>query len=111
MMGVYVTDWFLERGKGSVVLCGKVHNSDFFKDNTFIHTSVIVKVEVNEKEKLVVFHTASGSEYVAGFDDVKCELEVLEKTKAYLQDMNVSALLLDEITILAQKKQEHYISK
>lgn len=110
MADTYLTDWYLEEWGKSAVARGFTHNSPKFGDSSFIHTSEIVGVEVDEQKQMIIFHTVSGSKYVAAFADIKCKAEAVENTRVIFSYMNIPASFLDKAFVLAKEKNKTLVS-
>ena len=110
MADTYLTDWYLEEWGKSAVARGFTHNSPKFGDSSFIHTSEIVDVEVDEQKQMIIFHTVSGSKYVAAFADIKCKAEAVENTRVIFSYMNIPASFLDKAFVLAKEKNKTLVS-
>ena len=81
---------------------GDVSGHPRFTDGTDIHTSRIVKFEMDEAEERFLMDTRSGSHYELKFGEVN--VDAFEKTVSYLQQLGASEEVIDRCRILSRER-------
>lgn len=89
-------------------LSGFCDNHPSLGRGALVYTSEIEQLSLKEEDKSLEFVTASGSIYESSLDEIDYRKEVLEKTRAYLCEMNISASLVDEAVVLAKRKERAF---
>lgn len=108
MAEMSLREWYVESFGNSNIIWGRVSGHPKLEDGAFIHTSPIQQTVVDEEHKLLQFVTASGSNYAVAFDDIDYTLKSIEKTRACLQNLNVSSHFVDEAIILSKRKERTF---
>lgn len=98
--------WYLSFVDNKVFAWGEVFDSPKFASGIFIHTSFIEYVKVDDENKQLVFHTKSGSDYIAVYEDIIVDDDIMKNLKASWGYLNISPAILDEALALANKKIE-----
>ena len=77
-----LTKWSIKEIMESFVLNGFIISDDErFLAGTFVITSMIDTVEVDEPNKAFIFHTMSGSEYLCSFEGIRISARLLNFLK------------------------------
>lgn len=104
--------WHIEEIMESFVVGGFVANdSEKFLAGSFILTSMIDTIKVDEPNKLFIIHTMSGSDYACLFEDIRISARFAEFSKDNLVRMNISRVVVDEAIKLAHEKESSLITK
>lgn len=104
--------WHIEEIMENFVLNGFIISDDErFLAGTFVITSMIDTVEVDESNKAFIFHTMSGSEYLCLFEDIRISARFAEFSKDNLVRMKVSRAIVDEAIKLAHEKESSLVTK
>lgn len=104
--------WHVEEIMESFVVGGFVANdSEKFLAGSFILTSMIDAIKVDEPNKLFIIHTMSGSDYACSFEDIRISARFAEFSKDNLVRMNVSRAIVDEAIKLAHEKESFLVIK
>lgn len=107
-----LTKWSIEEIMESFVLNGFIISDDErFLAGTFVITSMIDTVEVDELNKAFVFHTMSGSEYLCSFEDIRITQRFAEFSKDNLERLKVVSHFVDEAIKLAHEKESFLVTK
>ena len=107
-----LTKWSIEEMLENFVLNGFIISDDErFLAGTFVITSMIDTVEVDEANKAFIFHTMSGSEYLCSFEDIRISARFAEFSKDNLERMNVFSFVVDEAIKLAHEKESYLVTK
>lgn len=107
-----LTKWSIEEMLENFVLNGFIISDDErFLAGTFVITSMVDTVEVDEANKAFIFHTMSGSEYLCSFEDIRISARFAEFSKDNLERMNVSRAVVDEAIKLAHEKESSLVTK
>lgn len=88
-----LTNWHLSMNKDICIARGIVSGHPKFSDGTFIHTSRIKQVSIDEEQACLLVHTKSGSQYRLSFADIA--LDCIEKMPSYLHQLGISTDLLE----------------
>ena len=103
--------WHVEEIMESFVLGGFIaSDSERFLAGTFVITSMIDTVEVDEANKAFIFHTMSGSEYLCLFEDIRITQRFAEFSKDNLERLKVSRAFVDEAIKLAHEKESSFVT-
>lgn len=104
--------WHVEEIMESFVLGGFIaSDSERFLAGTFVITSMIDTVEVDEANKAFIFHTMSGSEYLCLFEDIRITQRFAEFSKDNLERLKVVSHFVDEAIKLAHEKESSFVTK
>lgn len=104
--------WHVEEIMESFVVGGFVANdSEKFLAGSFILTSMIDTIKVDEPNKLFIIHTMSGSDYLCLFEDIRISARFAEFSKDNLERMNVFSLVVDEAIKLAHEKESSLVAR
>lgn len=96
--------WYLEQAGGGFIGYGDCYGNPRFFNGEFIHTSYVVKAEVEDEENRMKLFTFSGSCYVLDFADIN---EVcLESTKKVLESRGIAVGLQKCIALKKQKEED-----
>lgn len=103
--------WHVEEIMENFVLDGfPVKDDDRFLACSSILTSMIDTVEVDEPNKVFIFHTMSGSEYLCSFEDIRWTDRFAEFSKDNLERLNVVPHFVDEAIKLAHEKESSFVT-
>lgn len=106
-----LTKWSIEEMLENFVLNGFIISDDErFLAGTFVITSMIDTVEVDEANKAFIFHTMSGSEYLCPFEDIRWTSRFAEFSKDNLERLKVSRAFVDEAIKLAHEKESSFVT-
>lgn len=108
MAEISLREWYLESFGNSNILWGIVSGHPKLEDGMFVHTSLIQQTVMDADNKCLQFVTASGSNYAVAFDDIDYNPESVEKTKACLQKLNISASFIEESVVLSKRKERAF---
>lgn len=104
--------WHVEEIMESFVVGGFVANdSEKFLAGSFILTSMIDTIKVDEPNKLFIIHTMSGSDYLCLFEDIRISARFAEFSKDNLVRMNVFSSVVDEAIKLAHEKESSLVAR
>ena len=104
--------WYLSFVDNKVFAWGEVFENPKFASGAFIHTNFFEYVKVDDENKQLVFHTKSGSDYIAAYEDIQVDIntdvnvDIMKNLKASWGYLNISPAILDEALALANKKIE-----
>lgn len=104
--------WHVEEIMESFVVGGFVANdSEKFLAGSFILTSMIDTIKVDEPNKLFIIHTMSGSDYACSFEDIRISARFAEFSKDNLVRMNVSRAIVDKAIKLAHERERSLVAR
>lgn len=107
-----LTKWYIDETTESFGLGGfAASDSERFLTGTYVFTSQIETVEVDESGKNFIFHTMSGSEYVCSFEDIEWTSEFAEDSRDNLERLHISRAFTDEAIKLAGEKENALVER
>lgn len=101
----FLTNWYLENYDDYNLAWGFVHNSKKFPEGSFIHTSNIKEIKVDEMNRCLIIETLSKSIYTAMFEDMKQDEEFILETETVLKKHGYLDVV-EQIKMISKEKEE-----